>query len=209
MNHKRINMSTNKSVLLFICINRLGMRKRIYCSQSPISTTLFNATINEACLGRFRGLNSQLGNPERYASEHLNRPPDVIRLNLLMLIAPLHRNCGKLLNGEIFVAQVYFVMFNARRAAIAEYALHFLPGSLRAISRYARSFLASSFSPCCQTRDLYRTLYRCAKFAIVRNCPQLSQNFYIAMNERLLYLMCTFVFHMCCSIYLHARFTCP
>lgn len=55
-----------------------------------------------------------------------------------MLIAPLHRNCGKLLNGEIFVAQVYFVMFNARQAAVAEYALHFLPGPLCVISRYTR-----------------------------------------------------------------------
>lgn len=44
----------------------------------------------------------------------------------------------KLLNGEIFVAQVYFIMFNARRAAVAEYALHFLPGPLCVISRYTR-----------------------------------------------------------------------
>lgn len=114
---------------------------------SILNSTLFNATINKACLGRSRGLNSQLGNPRALCKRALeSTSPDVIRLNLLMLIAPpLHRNCGKLLNGEIFVAQVYFVMFNARRAAVAEYTLHFLPGPLRgAIPRYARSSRARS-----------------------------------------------------------------
>jgi len=57
----------------------------------------------------------------------------------------LHRNCGKLLNDEIFVAQVYFVMFNTQ-AGVTEYALYFLPGTFRAISWYSRLFLFSLFS---------------------------------------------------------------
>jgi len=100
-------------------------------------------------------------------------PPDVIRLNLLMLIAPLHRNCGKLLNDEIFVAQVYFVTFNARRVAVTEYALHFLPGPLRAISRYAR------FS---QARIVKHAFF---EHYIVAQNPRLSQNLICIMNEEL------------------------
>jgi len=81
-----------------------------------------------------------------------------------MLIAPLHRNCGKFLNDEIFVAQVYFVTFNARRVAVTEYALHFLPGPLRAISRYARFPQARSRI---DVKHAGFFLYRCAKSATV------------------------------------------
>lgn len=167
MNHKRNNMDTDKSMSFFICLNRLGMGKKMYCSQSLIPVTLFNATINKACLGKFRGLNSQLGNPECYASGHLNRPPDVTRLNLLMLIALLHRNCRKLLNGEIFVAQVYFVMFNARRAACR---IHAPFSSWSASCNFTiYSFRASSFSYCCH--GIFTGYY------IAAQNPQLLQNF--------------------------------